>query len=167
MRWNRTVSGATLSICSFSYWVGSSWDVWHLLNMDMAGDFGDRSMDSEVAREIFARVSNWLLYHEWHPFLFDEERDSLFYGVDNGEQRMATHPAYNWVFEYAEATHYFKEMGGRMEMGSLLLSRSREVYETANKFDAPMPYVIYTLFWGGRDHHVRRHLLRVGPKYGW
>ncbi|MEO1301246.1 MAG: hypothetical protein AAFU83_03310 [Bacteroidota bacterium] len=32
-------------------------------------------VDVEVLREIFARVSNWLMFHEWHPASYGYEQE--------------------------------------------------------------------------------------------
>ena len=39
--------------------------------------------------------------------------------------------------------------------------------DRARAFRAPLHYVFYVLFLGGRDLTLRQHLLNVGPLAGW
>ena len=43
------------------------------MNSPVYRDLADPEIDQEVAREIYARVSNWLMFHEWHPAIYGFE----------------------------------------------------------------------------------------------
>ena len=41
------------------------------MNVRVDLDLRNDEIDSEVLRELFARISNWMIYHEWHLAFYD------------------------------------------------------------------------------------------------